>query len=81
MDVRTYRAKSMQAALELVRSELGPDAAVLHARQLHGGLMRWLTGCRHVEVVASLDVNVPSRLPRRRGDNQSEAVLDRFGDP
>ena len=29
MDVRTYRASSMQEALALVRRELGPEASVL----------------------------------------------------
>lgn len=66
MDVRTYRAGSLQEALDLVRRDLGPEAAVLQTRDLRtGGLFRFLPGMRQVEVTASAGVNVPSRLPRR----------------
>ena len=34
MSVRTYRAKTMQEALALVRRELGPRASVLHTREV-----------------------------------------------
>lgn len=64
MQLKTYRAKSMQEALALVRADLGPDAAVLHTRELSGGLLRWLIGTRQFEVTASAHVNVPSRLPQ-----------------
>lgn len=63
MDVRTYRASSMQAALALVREELGPDAAVLHTREIERRRWFGLLGCeRQIEVTASDGVNVPSRL-------------------
>ena len=62
MEVKTYRARSMQDALQLVRDELGPDAAVLHTRELRGGLFQRLRGVRQVEVTASAGVNVPSRF-------------------
>ncbi len=66
MDIRTYRAESMQQALALVRQELGPEAAVLHTREVTGGgLFGWLTRTRVVEVTASASVQVPSRLPAR----------------
>ncbi len=71
MEAKTYRARSMQEALELVRRELGPQAAVLHTREVRGGLFRWLTGSQQIEVTASANVNVPSRLP------QTAAVADR----
>lgn len=67
MDVKTYRARSLQDALELVRSDLGPEAAVLHTRQLRGGLLRRLVGMREVEVTASANVNVPSRFQEPAG--------------
>jgi len=63
MDVRTFRARSMQEALQQVRRTLGPDAAVLQTREVRRGLLRWLTGSREIEVLASASVNVPSRLP------------------
>jgi flagellar biosynthesis protein FlhF len=63
MDIRTYRAKTMRDALELVRRELGPTASVLHTRELNGGPLRRLVFGRKYEVAASVAVNVPSRLP------------------
>jgi flagellar biosynthesis protein FlhF len=66
MDVRTFRAPTMQEALALVRRELGPDAAVLHTRELRGSpWLRWIPGLRQIEVTAALNVNVPSRLATR----------------
>jgi flagellar biosynthesis protein FlhF len=63
MDIKTFRAKSMQEALSLVRRELGPDASVLHTRELNGSLVRRMLFGRKYEVAASSTVNVPSRLP------------------
>src|SRR6185369_1590966 len=64
MDVKTYRAKSLQEALALVRRDLGPDAAVLHTRDVRApGLLHWLLGTRRIEVQASTEIAVPSRLP------------------
>ena len=64
MEIKTYRAATMHDALSLVRDELGPDAAVLHTREVQS--QRWfglVRGPRHIEVTASAEVNVPSRLP------------------
>ncbi len=56
----------MQQALQLVRRELGPDAAVLRTREVRtGGMLGLFTGERGIEVEASAEVIVPSRLPRR----------------
>lgn len=63
MELRTYRAPSMHAALALVRRELGPDAAVLHTREVRGRWLGVLPGPRQIEVTASRGINVPSRLP------------------
>ncbi|MCC6124191.1 MAG: flagellar biosynthesis protein FlhF [Pirellulales bacterium] len=64
MELHTYRAKSMQEALSLVRRELGPDAAVLHTREVQ---LRRFFGClrgpTQIEITAGRGVNVPSRLP------------------
>ena len=65
MDVKTYRARTMQEALTLVRRELGPDAAVLQTREVRPGWLGLFGGSRQIEVVASNEVNVPSRLARR----------------
>jgi flagellar biosynthesis protein FlhF len=66
MELRTYRAASMNEALALVRRELGPDAAVLHTREVHSGRFFGLLARRRmIEVTASRDVNIPSRLPAK----------------
>jgi flagellar biosynthesis protein FlhF len=81
MDVKTFRAKTMQQALAQVREELGPQAAVLHTRELNCSLFgRWVFG-RQYEVAASAVVNVPSRLPATHSDDvdwnaRSAAPLD-----
>ena len=64
MDIRTYRAKSMQEAIELVRQDLGPDASVLHAREVRAGLMSWVGGGRKIELTASATLQAPNRQPR-----------------
>ena len=63
MEIKTFKAKTMRDALELVRRELGPSAAVLHTREVNGGPLRRLMFGRKFEVAASVAVNVPSRLP------------------
>lgn len=66
MEIKTYRAATMQEALAMVRSDLGPSAAVLHTREVgNTGLWKWLPGSRRIEVTAALDVNVPSRFPAK----------------
>jgi len=52
----------MQEALSLVRSDLGPDAAVLHTREVRRGVLGWITGRSEIEIIASAGVRVPSRL-------------------
>jgi len=52
----------MQEALALVRRDLGPDAAVLHTREVKRGVLNWITGHSEIEIVASAGVRVPSRL-------------------
>jgi flagellar biosynthesis protein FlhF len=63
MEIKTYRAKTMRDALDLVRRELGPSASVLHTREVNGGLMGRVLFGRQYEVAASSAVNVPSRMP------------------
>jgi flagellar biosynthesis protein FlhF len=76
MDVRTYRAATMQEALALVRQELGPDAAVLHTREIERRrLFGLLGGDRQIEVTASAGVNVPSRL---RPADPPPALMDDY---
>lgn len=62
MELKSFRAKTMQQALELVRQELGPEASVLHTREINSTMLGRLVRGRQVEIVASSTVNVPSRV-------------------
>lgn len=65
MTIRTYRARSIHDALDMVRRELGPDASVLHTREVRSGLLGWL-GAKEVEVAASATIQVPTRIRKRQ---------------
>lgn len=52
MPIQTFRAANLQAALADIRDQIGPDASVLHTRQVRDGWFGWL-GRTQVEVVAS----------------------------
>jgi len=62
MQLHTFKVRSLADALRLVRAELGPDASVLHTREIGSPLARLLCG-RMIEVTASPDPCAPSRLP------------------
>ena len=53
MHIRTFRAASLQDALEEIRQQMGSNASVLHTRQVRDGWMGWL-GRTYVEVTAGL---------------------------
>ena len=59
----------------MVRHDLGPDAAVLHTREVQSRrFFGWFNGPRQIEVTASRDVNVPSRLPERAMSSELSAM-------
>ena len=66
MQLHTFKARSLSEALRLIRRELGPDASVLHTRELGTVLSRWLGG-HMIEVTASAELMAPSRLPTGDG--------------
>ncbi len=53
MEIKTFRAKTMPQALDLVRRELGPEAMVLHTRELHGSLLGRVFLGRQYEIAAT----------------------------
>jgi flagellar biosynthesis protein FlhF len=58
-DVRTFTAETMQRALDIVRQEMGPDAVILHTRQIaRRRLLPWLKSREEVEITAGAGVNV-----------------------
>ena len=59
LQIRTFRAKSMQAAMAMIRQELGPSAAILETRPITSSMTRWLTGNR-IEVTASSAIDQPA---------------------
>lgn len=58
MDIKTFRAESLQEALQLVRDNLGPDASVMQTREVKQGLFRKSI----VEVEASSDISVARKF-------------------
>ncbi len=62
MEIKTFRAKTMQAALNLVRKELGPEATVLHTRELNTGMLSRLFKGQAFEIAASSEVAVPAQM-------------------
>lgn len=73
MHIRTFRAASLQDALEQIRQQMGPDASVLHTRQVRDGWMGWL-GRTYVEVTAGLKdlVDSPDSAPTIPIDRHDE---------
>jgi flagellar biosynthesis protein FlhF len=74
MAIHTYRARNLSDALRLVRAELGPEASVLHTREV-GSAWSWWLGGTQIEVTASAEVCVPSRLPSFAHQGVSPAEL------
>jgi flagellar biosynthesis GTPase FlhF len=74
MQLHTFKARSLAEALRLVRAELGPDASVLHTRDIGSPLVSLLGG-RRIEVTASAEVEAPSRLPDPRSQQIPAAEL------
>ncbi|PQO26764.1 flagellar biosynthesis protein FlhF [Blastopirellula marina] len=72
MDIRSFRAKSMPEALELVRKELGPDAALLHTREVPQRGLKGLFGGKEIELAASSDSNLKSRFQVEEPEEESE---------
>lgn len=62
----------------MVRADLGDDASVLHTREVSTGLLRWF-GKTEIEVTASVEVDVPSRLPA--GSRFSPEIADAIPEP
>lgn len=52
----------MQLALDIVRRELGSEAAVLHTRELNGSLLGRLLWGKEYEIAAACNAQIPSRL-------------------
>jgi flagellar biosynthesis protein FlhF len=60
--IRTFKAESMQAALDVVRREMGSDAVILHTRELPKSRWWWKKTTEKVEITAGTGVNI--RTPK-----------------
>lgn len=60
MHIRTFRAANINEALQQIKNQMGPDATVLHTRQVPRGLLGFLQ--RHsIEVTAGLKPVQPDK--------------------
>jgi flagellar biosynthesis protein FlhF len=58
MEIKTYRAESVHAALQMIRRDLGSEAVVLRTREVRGGMWGLFSNQRRWELTASVDVPV-----------------------
>jgi len=77
MHIRTFRAESLQDALEEIRRQMGNDASVLHTRQVRDGWMGWL-GHTSVEVTAGLRDQNSQQPQLRVTDDSSFTTASRY---
>ncbi|WP_013627751.1 flagellar biosynthesis protein FlhF [Rubinisphaera brasiliensis] len=88
-EIRTFRADTMQDALAMVRREIGPDALILHTRQVpRKGLLPWQKQRVETEIVAvkedlpgrpsaSFEVrkpNTPAAAPERKPRQEQQSA-------
>ncbi|OYW23874.1 MAG: flagellar biosynthesis protein FlhF [Planctomycetales bacterium 12-60-4] len=63
-DVRTFRAANMQAALDVVRREMGHEAVILHTRHIDKrGLLSLFSKRQEVEITAGLGAQLRPAKP------------------
>ena len=71
VNLRTFTAESMPAALALVKQSLGADAVILHTRNYKRGGLFGFGAKMVVEITASPGEQTPNRRRRRGGGNRS----------
>ncbi len=72
-DVKTFRAESMREAIQIVKDTMGPDAVILHTRQIPGKrLLPWHAVPDEVEITAGIGINVPSHRPGSRSNYSAQ---------
>lgn len=76
-DVKTFRANSMREALQVVKAALGPDAVILHTRQVPGKRrLPWQSVPDEVEITAGIGINVPSHKNAYRTNLQATKPMN-----
>lgn len=76
MDIKTFRAKTMQEALNLVRQEMGMEATVLHTRELNTGLLRRMFLGKQYEIAATQEMAAPIRAPEPVAHQIQESFVE-----
>lgn len=74
MQVKRYRASSMQEALEKVREELGDDAVILRTEKIQNPSLLDLMKNETVEVVAATESDMQSMVPSAAKPKSSPRV-------
>lgn len=70
-EVKTFRAATMQEALDLIREEMGGEAVILHTRQVsRRRMLPWKKQEEEVEVTAGLGLNIRQQVPRRQREQK-----------
>ncbi len=73
-EVRTFRATTMQEALDIVHREMGAEAVILHTRQIaHRRFLPWRKPNQEVEITAGLGVNIRQPVAQLRENQQLTA--------
>lgn len=76
-DVRTFKAASMQEALQLVREEMGSEAVILQTKQVPGrkGLLPWTRTPEEFEITAGLGIKVRTPAAVQNGRRPASSTL------
>ncbi|QDT44918.1 Flagellar biosynthesis protein FlhF [Gimesia alba] len=78
-DVRTFKAASMQEALNLVRQEMGSDAVILQTKQVPGrkGLLPWSKPKEEFEITAGLDIKTRTPAAVQKNNRATSGLRHR----
>ena len=75
MQIRTYRARSLKEALQMVREDLGPETRVVQTREVRVGWWERFSRGRQFEIRTRMLTSQP--LPLRRHSASSDAETNR----
>lgn len=78
METKTYRVRSMREAVDLIKEDLGPEASILHSRRIVSRWRSLLGQGELLEVIASPDADVPSRIPHSTNQANTTKVDDSY---